>query len=414
MQDTKHKVKALDKDNCVIARSRGKEAGVKSTSLRTETGYEAGDADELFPHNEVRVSASQVKLGVVLGKFTSLPGEACLVRGPARKRGAGTARGNTGGEQTGVSRGRSSAGHEPGVGTPQVGWAERPGWSHERVKDRTDQDCGDRHDLPAFELVRPCAAETDRGHRGDPWGSPLVARKQTTPTAQASANPENDKATRSEPPDTALSGRSLARRLNPYVRWCGGRRLITSGYPIRPPFDDAGGKLSRCGEGVQITANDEYVKLRHKLFLLFPERDDRSSARKQRFSAILPLSFNFLRPTNPNYRLPCDAILHLAETLAASAEESRMPAFVYPNGICGFWPAKIRDREIRHIFLLFRFHSCRDNSVRIEGSQDCDRNLLRVRRGNKSHKKYEPGQFHLLPIVSSQPRRGASAPRSWL
>src|SRR5690606_6267137 len=99
-----------------------------------------------------------------------------------------------------------------------------------------------------------------------------------------------------------------------------------------------------------------------------PERDDRSSTRNQRFSAILGLPFNFLRPTNPNYRLSSDAILHLAETLAAGAEESRMPAFVYPNDICGFWPAKIRDREIRHIFLLFRLHSGRDNSVGIEGS----------------------------------------------
>ena len=184
------KTKALDKGNCGVARLRGKEAGVKPTSLRTETGYEAGGADELARQSEVLVSASQVKPEVVLGKFTSLPGEACLVSGRARKRGTDTIRGNTGGKQTGVSRGRSSAGYEPGVSSPQVGRAERPGWSHERMKDRTDQDCGDRHDLPASELVRSCAAETDRGHRGDPKGSPLVARKQTTPTAQASANPE--------------------------------------------------------------------------------------------------------------------------------------------------------------------------------------------------------------------------------
>jgi hypothetical protein len=183
----------LDKGNCGVVRPCVKEAGVKPTSLRTETGYEAGDADELVPHNEVRVSASQVKSGVVLGKFTSLPGEACLVRGPARKRGTDTIRGNTGGKRTGVSRGRSSAGHEPGVGAPQAGCAERPGWSHERVKDRTDQDCGDRHDLPAFEMVRSCEAETDRGHRGDPWGSPLVARQQMAPTAQASANPQTER-----------------------------------------------------------------------------------------------------------------------------------------------------------------------------------------------------------------------------
>jgi hypothetical protein len=116
MQDTKHKVKALDKGNCAVARPGGKEAGVKTMSPRTETGYEAGDADELVPHNEVQGSASQVKSGVVLRKFTSLPGETCPASGLARKCGADTDRGNTGGERTGVSRGRSSAGYEPAVG----------------------------------------------------------------------------------------------------------------------------------------------------------------------------------------------------------------------------------------------------------------------------------------------------------
>jgi hypothetical protein len=75
MHDTKHKVKALDKGNCAAARLGGKEAGVKSTSLRTGTGYEAGGADELARQSEVQVSASQVKPGVVWGKFTSLPGD---------------------------------------------------------------------------------------------------------------------------------------------------------------------------------------------------------------------------------------------------------------------------------------------------------------------------------------------------
>ena len=197
MQDTKVKTKALDKGNCGIARSRGKEAGVKTTSLRTETGCEAGDADELAPHSEVPVSASQVKPGVVSGKFTSLPGEACGAGRRPRERPDGTVTGNRGGERAGVSRGHSSAGNEPGVSPPQVGCAERPGWSHARVKDRTDQDCGDRHDLPTRmtftvvpEMVRWCAAEKDRSHRGDLRRSPLVARKQTTPTTEVSANPE--------------------------------------------------------------------------------------------------------------------------------------------------------------------------------------------------------------------------------
>ena len=77
MQDTKVKTKALDKSNCAAARLGGKEAGVKAASLRTETGYEAGDADELVPHNEVPVSASQVKPGVVLRKSHPLPGKTC-------------------------------------------------------------------------------------------------------------------------------------------------------------------------------------------------------------------------------------------------------------------------------------------------------------------------------------------------
>ena len=202
-------------------------------SPRTETGYEAGDADELVPHNEVLVSASQVKPGVVLRKFTSLPGETCAASRPSRGRSHGTVTGNGGGEPAGVSRGRSSAGYELGVSSSQVGWAERPGRSHERVKDRTDQDCGDRHDLPASELVRPCAAEKDRGHRGDLRRSPLVARKQTTSPAEASTNPENDAVTRSEPPST-----------DPYARWCGGRELITPGYPIRR-FAVASGHVNR-------------------------------------------------------------------------------------------------------------------------------------------------------------------------
>ena len=101
------KVEALDEGNCDAVRRRGKEAGVKAMSPRTETGYEAGDADELVPHNEVSVSASQVKPGVVSGKFTPLPGEACPPRGGVRRRVRSTVRGNTGGERTGVSRGRS-------------------------------------------------------------------------------------------------------------------------------------------------------------------------------------------------------------------------------------------------------------------------------------------------------------------
>jgi hypothetical protein len=117
----------LDKGNCGVVRPCVKEAGVKPTSLRTETGYEAGDADELVPHNEVRVSASQIKSGVVLGKFTSLPGETCPASGPARKRGTDTIRGKprrsgAGDDRGGEVRGRKTeadgqSGEERATGT---------------------------------------------------------------------------------------------------------------------------------------------------------------------------------------------------------------------------------------------------------------------------------------------------------
>lgn len=119
MQDTKVKAKALDKGNCGAARHGGKEAGVKVASPRTETGCEAGGADEFARQNEVRVSAPQVKPGVVPRKSRPLPGEACPPRGDPREseRHRSTAASNGDGERAGVSRGRSSARrYEPGVG----------------------------------------------------------------------------------------------------------------------------------------------------------------------------------------------------------------------------------------------------------------------------------------------------------
>jgi hypothetical protein len=145
MQDT-NEIKALDEGNCAAARPGGKEAGVKTTSPRTETGCEAGDADELAPHSEVRVSASQVKPGVVSRKSHPLPGETCPAGAAAGAQRA--VAGNSGGQRAGVSRGRSSAGNEPGVGVIPQGCAERPGGSHARAKDRTDRDRGDRGGLP--------------------------------------------------------------------------------------------------------------------------------------------------------------------------------------------------------------------------------------------------------------------------
>ena len=111
------KTKALDEGNCGAVRHGGKEAGVKAASPRTETDCEAGGADEFARQNEVPVSATQVKSGVVPRKSPPLPGETCPIRSAARERPRGTVRGNTDGERTGVSRGRSRARrYEPGVG----------------------------------------------------------------------------------------------------------------------------------------------------------------------------------------------------------------------------------------------------------------------------------------------------------
>jgi hypothetical protein len=103
---------ALDEGNRAAARPGGKEAGVKTTSPRTETGSEAGDADELAPHSEVRVSASQVKPGVVSRKSHPLPGETSAWADRATGRDWRRQRCRP---CRGVSRGRSSAGNEPGV-----------------------------------------------------------------------------------------------------------------------------------------------------------------------------------------------------------------------------------------------------------------------------------------------------------
>ena len=176
MQDTKVKTKALDKSNCAAARLGGKEAGVKTTSPRTETGYEAGDADELAPQSEVPVSASQVKPGVVWRKSRPLPGEACAASRPSRGRSHGTVTGNGGGEPAGVSSGRSSTGNEPGVGVHSKWSALNEPDGLTRV--RRTKLIGTAETAPACQLaltlnvdagsVRSGAAEKDRG-QGELW-----------------------------------------------------------------------------------------------------------------------------------------------------------------------------------------------------------------------------------------------------
>ncbi len=112
MQESK--IKALDESNRAAARPGGKEAGVKTASPRTETCFEAGGGDERAQHREVLDSLPQVKHGVVPGKLTRLLGETCPAGTAAGAQRA--AAGNGGGQRAGVSRGRSSAGNEPGVG----------------------------------------------------------------------------------------------------------------------------------------------------------------------------------------------------------------------------------------------------------------------------------------------------------
>lgn len=168
------RTKALDEGNCAAARPGGKEAGVKATSPRTETGCEAGDADELAPHSEVRVSASQVKPGVVSRKSPPLPGETCPASAAAGAQSA--VAGNSGGQRAGVSRGRSSTGNEPGVGVhPPRGALKGPdGLTHVRRAKLI----GTAETAASFQLElalnadssaeRKQAAEKDRG-QGELW-----------------------------------------------------------------------------------------------------------------------------------------------------------------------------------------------------------------------------------------------------
>jgi hypothetical protein len=212
------KTKALDKSNCGAARRRGKEAGVKAASSRTETGYEADGADEWAPHHEVLVSAPEVKPGVVPRKSRPLPGETCPTRGRTRKRANGTMTGNSHGERTGVSRGRSSAGNEPGVSDHlQLGAPKAPeGLTHARRTKlvRTAETAAtsplELALAPALQRGRSQAAEKDCG-QGE-RRSPVITRRRPSVAGGV---------IRSEPPGT-----------DPYAGWCGGRRLITSGYPI--------------------------------------------------------------------------------------------------------------------------------------------------------------------------------------
>ena len=112
MQESK--IQALDEGNGAVARPGREEAGVKTASPRTETYFEAGGGDELAPYNKVPDSLPQVKHGVVPGKLTRLLGETLSRADRAAGRNRRRQRRRP---CRGVSRGRSSAGNEPGVGS---------------------------------------------------------------------------------------------------------------------------------------------------------------------------------------------------------------------------------------------------------------------------------------------------------
>jgi len=118
----------------------------------------------------------------VSGKFTSLPGETCPSGGGARERVLSTAASNGGGERTGVSRGRSNAGYEPGVGVRSK-WGALKGPDGLTLARRTEL-IGSVATAAACQLelaphgdntglARPPAAETDGAQVSELWAGIL-------------------------------------------------------------------------------------------------------------------------------------------------------------------------------------------------------------------------------------------------
>jgi len=101
---------ALDRSNCGIARSRGKEAAVKPVSRRTEMPYQADGAGKLAPHRHARCSTPEVNGAVAQAEFTSLLREVCS---PSPAAGSGAASSNGRRARAEVSRGRSTESNEP-------------------------------------------------------------------------------------------------------------------------------------------------------------------------------------------------------------------------------------------------------------------------------------------------------------
>jgi hypothetical protein len=103
---------ALDRSNCGIARSRGKEAAVKPVSRRTEMPFKADGVGKLAQHSNAPCSASEVNGAVAQAEFASLLREICSPS-PAVASGAASSNGRREGAE--VSRGRSTESNEPGA-----------------------------------------------------------------------------------------------------------------------------------------------------------------------------------------------------------------------------------------------------------------------------------------------------------
>jgi hypothetical protein len=103
---------ALDRGNCGIARSRGKEAAVKPVSRRTEMPFKADGAGKLAQHSDARRSPPEVNGAVAQAEFTSLLREICP---PGSATGSGAPSSNGGREGAEVSRGRGTKSNEPGA-----------------------------------------------------------------------------------------------------------------------------------------------------------------------------------------------------------------------------------------------------------------------------------------------------------
>jgi hypothetical protein len=106
---------ALDRSNCGIVRSRGKEAAVKPVSRRTEMPFKADGVGKLAQHSHAPCSAPEVNGAVAQAEFVSLLREVCSP-GPATASGAASSNGRRAGAE--VSRGHSTESNEPGAVRP--------------------------------------------------------------------------------------------------------------------------------------------------------------------------------------------------------------------------------------------------------------------------------------------------------